>query len=547
MPRLIAAGDSEGYSRRRRRRPISPGEGRGANGERQAIPCAACYSQHDRLATYSRRAARRVPEAFPDGPPKLGTGRRTASPKHYSVTSVLRSVGLQSAAWERPGDRRRDGRKRWGSHRHGAHLAPLPIWPFCEGLPKSRAIRLRAASPSSAPRPNRYSVGCVRTETGRSSGAPAETSAARDAMTYRLPRTSEEVVWHGRTRGIPSEPGDSLVAFACSQLDMPDPQGLARADPRTRDGSVCRFAGVSRIFASPRARVVLGSWVMQTIALQKWAVDNEPDLTREVYAQIECGGAEDCGCEACFNFATTRHLVYSAELLEFLDWLGIDPQLEAWARHEARLASGPHRYTVSFYLVGRIARGPSTPVACRAAQLRIARAAGDVEVGFCADASDAPEAFAACRACDSRCASWRRGCERPRAARAQLIAVAPHRARDRSAPAAVSRERPRRVRAHHGRRGDDALPRARGAVDREQAWRSLGYLLAHWQIRGFGLWAAEESQRRARRPDRPVAGRRLARHRAGMALARERWGNGPRPKAVAPHRSIAFPALVRAA
>ena len=133
---------------------------------------------------------------------------------------------------------------------------------------------------------------------------------------------------------------------------------------------------------------------MQTIALQKWAVDNEPDLTREAYAQIECGGAEDCGCEACFNFATTRHLIYSAEVLEFLEWLGIDPQLEACARHEARLASCGHRYTVSFYLVGRIARGPSTPIAYRRGRTyQSLEPAGDVQVGFCADASDAPEAF----------------------------------------------------------------------------------------------------------------------------------------------------------
>jgi RimJ/RimL family protein N-acetyltransferase len=30
------------------------------------------------------------------------------------------------------------------------------------------------------------------------------------------------------------------------------------------------------------------------------------------------------------------------------------------------------------------------------------------------------------------------------------------------------------------------------ALSRDEAWRSLGYLLGHWLIRGFGLWAAEE-------------------------------------------------------
>jgi RimJ/RimL family protein N-acetyltransferase len=30
------------------------------------------------------------------------------------------------------------------------------------------------------------------------------------------------------------------------------------------------------------------------------------------------------------------------------------------------------------------------------------------------------------------------------------------------------------------------------ALTRDEAWRSLGYVLGHWQVRGFGLYAAEE-------------------------------------------------------
>ena len=133
---------------------------------------------------------------------------------------------------------------------------------------------------------------------------------------------------------------------------------------------------------------------METVALRKWAVDTEPDLTREAYALIDCGGAEDCGCEACLNFATTRHLVYSSEVLEFLDWLGIDPQLEAHAQYDEPLGSGDHSYTVHFYLVGRIAKGPSTPIARRRDGERTAlETAADVQLGFSADASDAPDVF----------------------------------------------------------------------------------------------------------------------------------------------------------
>ena len=34
---------------------------------------------------------------------------------------------------------------------------------------------------------------------------------------------------------------------------------------------------------------------------------------------------------------------------------------------------------------------------------------------------------------------------------------------------------------------------AKGApFDRDDAWRSLGYIDSHWRIRGYGLWAVEE-------------------------------------------------------
>ena len=67
---------------------------------------------------------------------------------------------------------------------------------------------------------------------------------------------------------------------------------------------------------------------MQRIEFGKWTVLSDPDLTREAYALIEDGGAECCGCESCFNFAATRHLVYPTELLDFFEWLGVDPQLD---------------------------------------------------------------------------------------------------------------------------------------------------------------------------------------------------------------------------
>jgi hypothetical protein len=135
--------------------------------------------------------------------------------------------------------------------------------------------------------------------------------------------------------------------------------------------------------------------VAELVELNKWSVASEPETTREAYARIDCGGAENCGCEACFNFANARHLVYNADVLELLEWLGVDPMLEAEARHDSRLGSGRHVYTACFYIVGEISSGPATTVANRGKRcVPSLESAGDgVRVGFSADARDAPEAF----------------------------------------------------------------------------------------------------------------------------------------------------------
>lgn len=129
--------------------------------------------------------------------------------------------------------------------------------------------------------------------------------------------------------------------------------------------------------------------------MKKWSVWTDPDLTREAYALMDSGGAESCGCEACFNFANSRHLIYTAELLDLFDWLGIDPQLEAEVHREGCLGEDRHRYTVAFFVVGRIASGPMTTVANSAAGATRSLEAADEEirVGFSADTSDLPEAF----------------------------------------------------------------------------------------------------------------------------------------------------------
>jgi hypothetical protein len=135
---------------------------------------------------------------------------------------------------------------------------------------------------------------------------------------------------------------------------------------------------------------------MQTLSLRKWVVHSEPDLTREAYALMESGSAEECGCEECFNFAAARHLVYTPEVLELLELLGIDPLLEAEVRHDGAVAPGRHAYTVSFFVVGEIESGPVSCIARAGSAIHASResAGCGISIGFAsAEGTPRPEAF----------------------------------------------------------------------------------------------------------------------------------------------------------
>ena len=134
---------------------------------------------------------------------------------------------------------------------------------------------------------------------------------------------------------------------------------------------------------------------MQLLELHKWSVLTDPDLTREAYALMEDGGAERCGCEACFNFLNSRHLIYTPEVLDFFDWLGIDPLLEAEVHRDGCVGEGRHRYTAAFYVVGHIESGPATPCARSAAGEVPSHEPvdGEISLGFSTDTSDLPDAF----------------------------------------------------------------------------------------------------------------------------------------------------------
>ena len=81
-------------------------------------------------------------------------------------------------------------------------------------------------------------------------------------------------------------------------------------------------------------------------------------------------------------------------------------------------------------------------------------------------------------------------------------------------------------------------------LSRDEAWRSLGYMLGHWKIRGFGLWAAVEKTSDA------LVGR-IGLYRpegwpgleVGWLVDRARWGEGFASEGGAASLAHAFRAL----
>jgi RimJ/RimL family protein N-acetyltransferase len=85
------------------------------------------------------------------------------------------------------------------------------------------------------------------------------------------------------------------------------------------------------------------------------------------------------------------------------------------------------------------------------------------------------------------------------------------------------------------------------ALSRDEAWRNMAVVLGHWQLRGFGLWAAEEKG----------SGRLVGRVgcwypegwpglEIGWALARQYWGRGYASEAAARSITYAFQTLDQA-
>lgn len=78
------------------------------------------------------------------------------------------------------------------------------------------------------------------------------------------------------------------------------------------------------------------------------------EATAAIYAGLDGGWAERCGCVGCRNLLMQREAIYPQPFRELLDRLGIDPNKEAEAVAYGPLKDGWHHYCGWFFLVGEI-------------------------------------------------------------------------------------------------------------------------------------------------------------------------------------------------
>ncbi len=78
------------------------------------------------------------------------------------------------------------------------------------------------------------------------------------------------------------------------------------------------------------------------------------DATAAVYACLEGGFAEACGCIFCKNFAAQRDVVYPESFRALLEQLGIDPNKEGEAFECGPVEDGCRLYGGWFYFVGEM-------------------------------------------------------------------------------------------------------------------------------------------------------------------------------------------------
>ncbi len=96
---------------------------------------------------------------------------------------------------------------------------------------------------------------------------------------------------------------------------------------------------------------------LEIIKYKDWKFEVDTDFTRNMYSKFPSGGANQCECRDCKNFAANRNEAYPYEIKELFTKIGIDYNKESEVYHHIRLESGLHFYGGWFHFKGKFING----------------------------------------------------------------------------------------------------------------------------------------------------------------------------------------------
>ncbi|MDP9350410.1 MAG: hypothetical protein M3P51_02550 [Chloroflexota bacterium] len=130
---------------------------------------------------------------------------------------------------------------------------------------------------------------------------------------------------------------------------------------------------------------------MGRLEFGQWVLLYDAEATRRAYSAVTSGAPEECGSADCRNFAAARGSIYTAEVLDILDRLGVDHRKEAEIYYDGPIGGGRHAYGDWFHFVGFIEDGED---ACApGGMLRLEHCDDSFQIGFSRSLALVPDAF----------------------------------------------------------------------------------------------------------------------------------------------------------
>ena len=94
-----------------------------------------------------------------------------------------------------------------------------------------------------------------------------------------------------------------------------------------------------------------------TVKYRDWEFEVDRELTRQTYESVSVSGADSCVCNDCKNYVAFRDKVFSDEIKQLFDDLGIDYKKEVEITSFETLSDGLHHIGGWFHFKGRLVSG----------------------------------------------------------------------------------------------------------------------------------------------------------------------------------------------